>query len=83
MPTVLPHFLHTICFGHNTLLKVVILSGMFIPPLAYAPLARNMAQKGHPSFIVRFDFDLGKSLLVSLALFLARDVAVAVHACKT
>ncbi|CAM9223043.1 unnamed protein product [Scytosiphon promiscuus] len=37
---------------------VVILPGALVSPTAYAPLARSMAQRGHPSFIVRFDFDL-------------------------
>eukprot|EP00752_Nemacystus_decipiens_P003849 g3541.t1 len=40
------------------LVGVVILPGMFVPPLAYAPLARTLARKGHPSYVVRFDFDL-------------------------
>lgn len=43
--------------------QVVILPGALVPPLAYAPLARTMAQKGHPSYVVRFDFDLGKPTL--------------------
>ncbi|CAM9500507.1 unnamed protein product [Ascophyllum nodosum] len=37
---------------------VIILPGGLVSPLAYAPLARTMAQKGYSSFVVRFDFDL-------------------------
>eukprot|EP00752_Nemacystus_decipiens_P003850 g3542.t1 len=37
---------------------VVILPGALVPPLAYAPLARTLARKGYPSYVVRFDFDL-------------------------
>ena len=40
--------------------KVIILPGGLVSPLAYAPLARTMAQKGYSSFVVRFDFDLGE-----------------------
>ncbi|CAM9500439.1 unnamed protein product [Ascophyllum nodosum] len=38
--------------------SVIILPGGLVSPLAYAPLARTMAQKGYSSFVVRFDFDL-------------------------
>lgn len=39
--------------------QVIILPGAMVPPLAYAPLARTLAQKGHTSYVVRFDFGLG------------------------
>ena len=50
--------------------QVVILPGAFVPTLAYAPLARNMARKGHPSYVVRFDFDVGKYALLSSSLIM-------------
>ncbi|CAM9222912.1 unnamed protein product [Scytosiphon promiscuus] len=44
--------------GSPPLVGIIILPGALIPPTAYAPLARSMAQRGHPTFIVRFDFNL-------------------------
>lgn len=40
--------------------QVVIFPGALVPPSAYAPLARTMARKGYPSYILRFEFNLGE-----------------------
>ena len=65
--------------GHFS--QMVILPGAFIPPLAYAPLARTMARKGHPSYIVRFDYNLGKPGLCRLVSTLTRKKQAFPHAC--
>lgn len=53
--------------------QVIILPGAFVSPYAYPPLARDLARKGHPSFIVRLPFGLGELSLAepSLPEFLA------------
>ncbi|CAM9514638.1 unnamed protein product [Ectocarpus sp. 13 AM-2016] len=44
--------------GKNHRTGVVIFPGALVPPSAYAPLARTMARKGYPSYILRFEFNL-------------------------
>eukprot|EP00903_Cladosiphon_okamuranus_P006494 g6351.t3 len=41
------------------LVGVIIFLGALILPSAYAPLARTMARRGHPSYLLRFGFNLG------------------------
>ena len=54
--------------------KVIILPGGLVSPLAYAPLARTMAQKGYSSFVVRFDFDLGERHFPYIHYYILLDV---------
>lgn len=37
---------------------VIVLPGSLVSPPAYAPLARMLARNGHPSFVLKFNFNL-------------------------
>lgn len=39
--------------------QVIIIPGALISPFAYSIMARSLAQRGYPSFVVRLPFDLG------------------------
>lgn len=39
--------------------KVIIFPGAFVSPFAYSILARTVAQRGYPCFVLRLPFDLG------------------------
>ena len=39
--------------------KVIIFPGAFVSPFAYSILARTLAQRGYPCFVLRLPFDLG------------------------
>lgn len=45
--------------------QVIIIPGALVSPFAYSILARSLAQRGYPSFILRLPFDLG--MIVSFA----------------
>ncbi len=47
-------------FGWDGAVQVVFLPGALIQPTAYAPLARTMARRGYPSYVARFEFNLGE-----------------------
>lgn len=45
---------------HFVTRQVIILPGAFISPFAYSPLARDLARRGYPSFILRLPLNMGE-----------------------
>ncbi|CAM9661813.1 unnamed protein product [Laminaria digitata] len=44
--------------GDSALVGVIIFPGAFVSPFAYSILARTLAQRGYPCFVLRLPFDL-------------------------
>ncbi|CAM9285864.1 unnamed protein product [Ectocarpus sp. 4 AP-2014] len=63
--------------GNNHRVGVVIFPGALVPPSAYAPLARTMARKGYPSYILRFEFNLATKGWEATSEIVSRSAAAA------
>ncbi|CAN0516739.1 unnamed protein product [Ectocarpus sp. 12 AP-2014] len=63
--------------GKNHRTGVVIFPGALVPPSAYAPLARTMARKGYPSYILRFEFNLATKGWETTSEIISRSVPAA------